>query len=224
MNTAFSSAPSSATPSPDLLLQAEGLTFVRNNYPVLSDLNMQVFRGECLALLGRNGSGKTTLLRILLGLLQPTSGRVRYFRQGHEVERLNMGYLPQQNRLDPRFPITVREVVASGLLSRRSFLHRPTAAETGRAEACLADVGLLPLADRPIGQISGGELQRALLARALAADPELLLLDEPGTYMDAASQAFLRQLLERQLGLRTLVVVTHNPEEILPAGARIMRL
>ncbi len=208
----------------DLLLQAEKLAFVRNGYQVLSGIDLQVRRGECLALLGRNGCGKTTLLRLLLGLLPPASGRVRYFRDGREVDRLNMGYLPQQNRLDPRFPITVREVVASGLLSRRSFFRRITEAESRRAEACLGMVGLLSLAGRPIGKVSGGELQRALLARALASDPELLLLDEPGTYMDTASQSLLRHLLELQVGVRAVVVVTHNPEEILPPEARILRL
>lgn len=210
--------------TPDLLIRTEKLTLVRGGYPVVDRLDLQVSRRECLAVLGHNGSGKTTLLRLLLGLLRPTSGRVRYFRDGREVRRLNMGYLPQQSRLDPRFPITVGEVAASGLLSRRSLFRRITPAQRRRIGQLLDGAGLLSLAGRPIGHLSGGELQRVLLVRALAADPEVLLLDEPGTYMDAASQDFLRRLLLAEAQRRAVIVVTHNPQDLLPPGARLLRL
>lgn len=217
--------PQTDTPlTPDLLIRTEKLTLVRGGYPVVDRLDLQVSRRECLAVLGHNGSGKTTLLRLLLGLLRPTSGRVRYFRDGREVRRLNMGYLPQQSRLDPRFPITVGEVAASGLLSRRSLFRRITPAQRRRIGQLLDGAGLLSLAGRPIGHLSGGELQRVLLVRALAADPEVLLLDEPGTYMDAASQDFLRRLLLAEAQRRAVIVVTHNPQDLLPPGARLLRL
>ena len=217
--------PQTDTPlPPDLLIRTEKLTLVRGGYPVVDRLDLQVSRRECLAVLGHNGSGKTTLLRLLLGLLRPTSGRVRYFRDGREVRRLNMGYLPQQSRLDPRFPITVGEVAASGLLSRRSLFRRITPAQRSRIGQLLDGAGLLSLAGRPIGHLSGGELQRVLLVRALAADPEVLLLDEPGTYMDAASQDFLRRLLLAEAQRRAVIVVTHNPQDLLPSGARLLRL
>ena len=217
--------PQTDTPlTPDLLIRTEKLTLVRGGYPVVDRLDLQVSRRECLAVLGHNGSGKTTLLRLLLGLLRPTSGRVRYFRDGREVRRLNMGYLPQQSRLDPRFPITVGEVAASGLLSRRSLFRHITPAQRSRIGQLLDGAGLLSLAGRPIGHLSGGELQRVLLVRALAADPEVLLLDEPGTYMDAASQDFLRRLLLAEAQRRAVIVVTHNPQDLLPPGARLLRL
>ncbi len=217
--------PQTDTPlTPDLLIRTEKLTLVRGGYPVVDRLDLQVSRREYLAVLGHNGSGKTTLLRLLLGLLRPTSGRVRYFRDGREVRRLNMGYLPQQSRLDPRFPITVGEVAASGLLSRRSLFRRITPAQHSRIGQLLDGAGLLSLAGRPIGHLSGGELQRVLLVRALAADPEVLLLDEPGTYMDAASQDFLRRLLLAEAQRRAVIVVTHNPQDLLPPGARLLRL
>ena len=217
--------PQTDTPlTPDLLIRTEKLTLVRGGYPVVDRLDLQVSRRECLAVLGHNGSGKTTLLRLLLGLLCPTSGRVRYFRDGREVRRLNMGYLPQQSRLDPRFPITVGEVAASGLLSRRSLFRRITPAQRSHIGQLLDGAGLLSLAGRPIGHLSGGELQRVLLVRALAADPEVLLLDEPGTYMDAASQDFLRRLLLAEAQRRAVIVVTHNPQDLLPPGARLLRL
>lgn len=217
--------PQTDTPlTPDLLIRTEKLTLVRGGYPVVDRLDLQVSRRECLAVLGHNGSGKTTLLRLLLGLLRPTSGRVRYFRDGREVRRLNMGYLPQQSRLDPRFPITVGEVAASGLLSRRSLFRRITPVQRSRIGQLLDGAGLLSLAGRPIGHLSGGELQRVLLVRALAADPEVLLLDEPGTYMDAASQDFLRRLLLAEAQRRAVIVVTHNPQDLLPPGARLLRL
>ena len=217
--------PQTDTPlPPDLLIRTEKLTLVRGGYPVVDRLDLQVSRRECLAVLGHNGSGKTTLLRLLLGLLRPTSGRVRYFHDGREVRRLNMGYLPQQSRLDPRFPITVGEVAASGLLSRRSLFRRITPAQRSRIGQLLDGAGLLSLAGRPIGHLIGGELQRVLLVRALAADPEVLLLDEPGTYMDAASQDFLRRLLLAEAQRRAVIVVTHNPQDLLPPGARLLRL
>ena len=217
--------PQTDTPlTPDLLIRTEKLTLVRGGYPVVDRLDLQVSRRECLAVLGHNGSGKTTLLRLLLGLLRPTSGRVRYFHDGREVRRLNMGYLPQQSRLDPRFPITVGEVAASGLLSRRSLFRRITPAQRSRIGQLLDGAVLLSLAGRPIGHLSGGELQRVLLVRALAADPEVLLLDEPGTYMDAASQDFLRRLLLAEAQRRAVIVVTHNPQDLLPPGARLLRL
>lgn len=219
------SASSPATDAPDLLLRAEHLTLRRGQYDVIHDLSFELARQQSLAILGPNGSGKTTLLRLLLGLLPPTHGRVCYFNHGHPAARLNMGYLPQQSRLDPRFPISVAQVVASGLLSRNSlFNHRLTPAQQQTLHKLMAEVGIDSLANRPIGQISGGQLQRALLARALAPNPELLLLDEPDAYLDAEARTLLRSLLERQAQQRALIVVTHNPHTLLPPGTRILRL
>jgi zinc transport system ATP-binding protein len=181
---------------------------------VLEDIDLTVDPGDFLGIIGPNGSGKTTLLRIMLGLLAPTSGQVRLF--GHPPASLKqwgrLGYVPQKATFDPALPVTVGEVVASGLIATLGLLRRVRAAERQRVTDVLAQVGMTAHAAARVGSLSVGQQQRVLIARALVSDPELLILDEPTGGVDPEAQTSFYALLhhlnrEREV---TLILVSHD--------------
>lgn len=206
-----SAAPHATAPPIDL----RGVSFGYGVEAVLEAIDLRVERGEFLGLLGPNGSGKSTLLKIVLGLLRPTSGQVVLFDQpaGHFRERWRIGYLPQRlANFDAQFPATVEEVVMMGRYARLGPLRWPGAADRAAVARALAAVEMTPYQARRIGQLSVGQQQRAFIARALAADAELLILDEPTAAVDAATQEAFYHLLEHlneDLGL-TIVLVEHD--------------
>jgi zinc transport system ATP-binding protein len=174
--------------------------------PVLSDLSLAVERGEFVAVAGPNGGGKTTLLRLVLGLLHPTRGHVRL-----ECKRERIGYLAQRARLELDAPATVREVVTAGR-AQRKLLGPLRAHDREAIETAIERVGLGNLASKPLARLSGGQQQRALIAKALAGDPELLVLDEPTTGVDHEAQesfAVLLGELHAELGA-TILYVSHE--------------
>ncbi|MCP9487675.1 MAG: metal ABC transporter ATP-binding protein [Gaiellaceae bacterium MAG52_C11] len=167
--------------------------------PVLSDVDLCVAPGEFIAVAGPNGGGKTTLMRLLLGLEQPTHGEALLWGEpaARFSRRSTLGYLAQRSQLGIDAPVTVREVVAAGRLVR-SGLFGPLGTRHALAvEEAIARVGLETVADRPLTQLSGGQQQRAFIAKALAAEPALLVLDEPTTGVDVEAQEALAQLLDR---------------------------
>lgn len=171
------------------------------------------FSDGFLALLGPNGAGKSTLVRTLLGLVEPTSGRVEVL--GREPKRIpagEIGYIPQIKTLDRDFPALPVELVASGL--RASWPWRVRADERTRAMEALERVGMAEKATRPLGRLSGGEMQRVYLARALVRQPRLLILDEPATGMDALGEADMYRLLEvyRREQHASVFMITHDWE------------
>jgi len=181
---------------------------------VLENIDLTVDPGDFLGIIGPNGSGKTTLLRIMLGLLAPTSGQVRLF--GHPPASLKqwgrLGYVPQKATFDPALPVTVGEVVASGLIATLGLLRRVRAAERQRVADVLAQVGMTAHAAARVGSLSVGQQQRVLIARALVSDPELLILDEPTGGVDPEAQTSFYALLhhlnrEREV---TLILVSHD--------------
>jgi zinc transport system ATP-binding protein len=181
---------------------------------VLEDVSLKVARGDFLAVVGPNGSGKTTLLKVVLGLLRPDSGEVRVFGRPPwqlGAERWRIGYCPQVLSVDLSFPVRAGEVVLMGRYGRIGLLQRPAAEDRAAAERALQRVGVADLADRPLARLSGGQRQRVFLARALVAEPDLLLLDEPTTGVDVASTESLYELLHglNKSGL-TVVVVSHD--------------
>ena len=176
----------------------------------LRDVDLCIHEGDFVAITGRNGGGKTTLVRLILQLLKPTAGAITYYRKGEQVKRLNMGYLPQKNSIDNRFPITIDEVVASGLDSMNRFFHRRNSSDDSAVQNALAMVGLSDLRHKGIGEISGGQLQRALLARAIIGCREVLVLDEPLSYLDQHYEQRLYQLIAQLSRHATIIMVSHD--------------
>ena len=172
------------------LIKCEHLDLGYENQDAVVDVNMEVNPGDYLCIVGENGSGKSTLIKGLLGLLKPTGGKLLV---DGELRRTGIGYLPQQTAAQKDFPATVMEVVLSGCLSRRGFLPFYSAKEKERALENMEKLGVASLKKQCYRELSGGQQQRVLIARALCATSELLILDEPITGLDpAAIQDFLR--------------------------------
>jgi len=186
----------------------EDVWFAYDTTPVLEDVNFSVNERDFLAIVGPNGGGKTTLLKLILGLLEPTKGTVRVFGETPIHARSRIGYVPQHAKFDPAFPINSLDVVLMGRLGRRGFFRRR--ADTEAAERALEETGASELKDRLFSDLSGGQRQRVLIARALATEPELLLLDEPTAHLDVAVERRFYQLLAELNKRLTIVLVSHN--------------
>ena len=189
-----------------LALALEHVSFAYGGGPlVLRDVSLAVEPGEFVAIAGPNGGGKTTLLRLVLGLERPTAGRVR-------VETRRLGYLAQRAEAGVDAPLTVRELVGAGRVARTRLVGPLAPKDRDAVREAIVRVGLGRLADRRLRTLSGGQQQRAFIAKALAAEPELLVLDEPTTGVDAESQEAIAELLERlrsALGM-TILYVSHE--------------
>ncbi|WP_420813641.1 metal ABC transporter ATP-binding protein [Planosporangium thailandense] len=208
---------------PEPVVAAEGIVAAYGGRPVLHGVTLRVAAGEVVAILGANGSGKSTLTRSVLGLLQPRRGEIRLF--GTPLRRFRdwhrIGYVPQRLDAGGGVPATVREVVASGRLARRGFLGRNRPADREAVSAALADVGLTDRAGDPVRTLSGGQQQRVLIARALAGEPDLLVLDEPTAGVDAASQEAFAATLHRFVGRGgTVLLVAHELGPLAPLISR----
>ncbi|GGO17825.1 metal ABC transporter ATP-binding protein [Micromonospora parathelypteridis] len=191
--------------------------------PVLRDVSLTVTAGEVVAVLGANGSGKSTLIRAVLGLVPISAGSVTLFdrplRRFRQWARI--GYVPQRLGAGGGVPATVREVVASGRLARRGILRPPGRADRAAVDAALVAVGLADRAGDPVSTLSGGQQQRTLIARALAGQPELLVLDEPTAGVDAASQeAFANALRDFVADGGTVLLVAHELGPLRPVISR----
>jgi zinc transport system ATP-binding protein len=178
---------------------------------VLDRVDLELAPGEFVALVGPNGAGKSTLLRIVLGLLSPNRGSVRLFGESPRTlrNRWRLGYVPQRPRIAPDLPATVEEVVATGRLARQGWWRRPRAADRAAVAHALKSVALSELRDRRLTELSGGQQQRVLIAKALASEPDLLVLDEPVAGVDAESQRLFRDSLVhliREHGAAVLLV------------------
>ncbi len=193
------------------LIKITDLTVAYDGEPALLDAGLTNVRNEFLGNIGPNGGGKTTLVRALLGLITPQSGTIEYFdASGQPTDRLNIGYLPQYLSFDFNFPITVRDVVMSGFLAGKSATYRFTRQQRQQTDRVLRLFQLAPLAHKAIGQLSGGQRQRVLMARALVSNPDLLVLDEPSTYMDKESEGLMYDLLNRINSHCAIVLVSHD--------------
>ncbi len=188
----------------------DAVGFAFGEVAVLQDVTLQIGAREFCALIGPNGGGKSTLVKLALGLLQPAAGTVRVLGTTPRQARSRIGYVPQFATFPKDFPISVREAVLHGRLGRRAWWRRLDAADGRAADAALAATDVAELAARPIAALSGGQLQRVLIARALATEPELMLLDEPTAHVDSPSEAGLFDLLARLRQRMAIVIVSHD--------------
>jgi zinc transport system ATP-binding protein len=194
------------------ILQIRHLFVKYDSSTVLSDVSFDVPKGEYLGIIGPNGGGKTTLLKAILGLIPIYSGEISVCGKEPGKTGTWVGYVPQLSLMEREFPVTVREVVLTGTLTRKKLLfHRYSSIDRDTAAAALRKVGIADLAGRRIHDLSGGEFQKMLIARALAEKPRLLLLDEPTASVDAKSRAQIFNLLAdlNRSGM-TILLVTHD--------------
>lgn len=191
------------------LIELKDITLRYDRKVILENVDFCVDRGDFVAITGPNGGGKTTMLKIMLRLLSPTSGRVVYYdSRGKVVDRLPIGYLPQKSAIDTGFPIVVSEVVKQGQLT--GFFRRETESMRRRYREVAELCGITEFEDRPIGALSGGQLQRTLLARAIVSEPEVLVLDEPLSYVDKQFEHQIYHIMEDLARKTTIVLVSHE--------------
>ena len=211
--------------TPVIALQAVAVGY--GDRPVVEDVDLVVRAGEVVALVGANGSGKTTLVRGVLGLAPVLAGRVELLGRPAESfrDRWRLGYVPQRHTVGGGIPSNVQEVVASGRLARRRLFSRPTAADREAVSEAVEIVGLADHRHAPVATLSGGQQRRTLIARALAAEPDVLIMDEPTAGVDVAGQESLARTLTRLVGQGlTLVVVTHEVEPLAGLLTRVVEL
>jgi len=190
------------------LFTIESLTAGYENKVVLRDISMTVDENDFIGIIGPNGGGKTTLLRVILGLLKPFSGRVDYSPGNLRYNQI--GYMPQVAQGDTLFPVTVEDVVLSGMMLNKTATGRMGREEKKRASAVMDELGLSPLAHQALNELSGGQLQRVYLARAVTGSPRVLLLDEPATFVDNSFEADFYDKLKSLNSRMAIMMVSHD--------------
>ena len=192
------------------LIQINNLSAGYNKIPVIRNVNLKVFNNDFIGVIGPNGGGKTTLLKVISGLLQPLSGSIEF---DHELsDRKSIGYLPQIKNIDKKFPITVFDVVRSGLMLNRG--KENSANEKQKVTEILEESGIAGISKKAIGELSGGQMQRVFLCRALISDPKILLLDEPDTFVDNTFEGELYEKLQFLNEKMAIILVSHDVSSI----------
>ena len=197
------------------IFDVKNLNFSVRGQKILSDISLEIFNGEYVAIIGPNGGGKTTLIRLLLGLDKPTDGKIKLygkkiknFKEWHKI-----GYVPQRASLvDENFPATVEDIVKMGRTSKLSFFKGMSEEDKNAVKDAMIKMDVLDLKDKMVGTLSGGQRQRVMIARALASSPEILILDEPNTGVDMVSQKRFYALLAKLNKDEniTIVFITHD--------------
>ena len=203
------------------VVAVRNVTFGYGREVVLEGVDLEIQPRDFLAIIGPNGGGKTTLLKVILGLLRPWSGEVIYHLPSGGSPRGRLGYVPQFSTFDRDFPLRVSDMVLMGRLGSRGLLRPYSREDRAAAGGAIERLGLSGIAGSHVAEISGGQLQRVLIARALVSDPEILFLDEPTAAIDAESRETLRGLLEDLNRTIPVVVVTHDVTSIASMVRRI---
>jgi zinc transport system ATP-binding protein len=190
------------------LLEMLSLSVAYGSNTALQDADLKVYNNDFIGVIGPNGGGKTTLLKVILGLVKPFKGELVFNQQ--LLDRNKIGYLPQMSTGDNNFPVTVKDVILSGLMMQKGVISRMSSSDKKRASQVIEELGLSELSDSPLSELSGGQLQRVFLGRAVIGDPKLLLLDEPGNFVDAN---FENDFYEKLRGLNrrmAIMMVSHD--------------
>ena len=190
------------------LIEINNLNFKYENNIILDDVSFNITQNENIGILGRNGGGKSTLIKLILGFLKPSSGSIKY-----NIDRKKTGYLPQIREFDASFPISVYDLVISGLTDKKNLFRKFNLQEKRSASDIMEEFGILELQEKLINEVSGGQLQRALIARALISNPELIILDEPESFLDKNFESKLYNKL-KTLKDSTVIIISHELDEI----------
>jgi ABC-type Mn2+/Zn2+ transport system ATPase subunit len=204
-----------------VIIDVRGLTVGYRGDPAIEDISFHIHVGERIAIIGQNGAGKSTLLKAIMGLLTPRAGVITIADEG----RNRLGYVPQHEDVNWDFPVTVRDVVMMGCARQIGWLRWPRSEHHARVRLALERVGLAHLADRQVGELSGGQRRRVFIARALAQQADILILDEPFSGVDASAQAELMDVLDalNRDGL-TILLSTHDLDLAFHRFDRVMAL
>ncbi|MEW6284260.1 MAG: metal ABC transporter ATP-binding protein [Candidatus Eremiobacterota bacterium] len=197
-------------PRSEPALEVHDLTVTYERRPVLWNVDVTIQDAQLVGIVGPNGAGKSTLIKAIMGLLPASSGWVKVYGQPFERMRSRVGYVPQRDTVDWDFPVTVRDVVTMGRYGRLGLFRRPGRQDRQMVDECLEKVGMAAFADRQIGNLSGGQQQRVFLARALAQDSQIYLMDEPFVGVDAATESAIVTLLEELRSKGRLALVVHH--------------
>lgn len=200
----------------------ENVSFAYQDTLIIENASFVIAPGEFIGIIGPNGGGKTTLLRLAMGFLTPDSGKITIYGSTTSHAQRHLGYVPQSMRFDKQFPISVLELVLQGRLSKLPWYGHFSKRDIEIAQHALEMVGLSDFQDRAFGTLSGGQAQRALVARALAGEPELLLLDEPTANVDSKVEAEIYELLSKLSGKITIIMVTHNLNAAIELVDRVL--
>ncbi len=199
----------------DKLIELSNVTAGYGSKIALHGVTLDVWQDDFLGIIGPNGGGKTTLLKVILGLLSPLSGTIRFYKGKEEVSSLKIGYLPQMSLIDKKFPISVREVISSGLSAEKPLFRSFSKTQQERVDEVIAQMGLEELSRRAIGELSGGQLQRVLLGRSIVSRPQVLILDEPNSYVDKRFESRFYRLLEEINKESAIILVSHDIGTVL---------
>lgn len=195
------------------IIDIKNITAKYSQKIALENASLKVLDDDYLGIIGPNGGGKTTLMKIILGMMKPDSGSVTFYRNGEKTDNINMGYLPQYTDIDRKFPISVYDVILSGL--KKGLFKKYTKEQLNQVQQTIIDMELEELQHNHIGTLSGGQLQRVLLARAIVSKPEVLILDEPNTYIDKRFQEQMYEMLNEINKYCAIIIVSHDIAEIM---------
>jgi zinc transport system ATP-binding protein len=197
-----------------MTIQIKNLSFSFENLSILQNINLDILKGEFIGIIGPNGGGKTTLLKLIMGFLKQTDGQIQ--TQG------KIGYVPQTQKTDRQFPITLQELVLLGALSKTNFWGKYPSDILTKSNELIRFLGLEEHKHKVFGSLSGGLAQRALLARALISDPDILILDEPTSNIDVPSSKVIFELLESLKGKKTIIIVTHDLKTVIEKVDKVL--
>lgn len=206
------------------IISLENVTAGYDGRPQIVDVNLDIDHRDLIGIIGPNGGGKTTLLRVILKLLPTMKGEVRYLNDGTEAKKLSIGYLPQYSNIDREFPITVEETVLQGLNGQKSLFAKYNSLHRHKAHMALKRLDIAELADTPIKALSGGQLQRTLFARAIVGEPDVLVLDEPNTYIDQQTETMMQRLIGELNNRCAIVMVSHDTDYIRKVAKKLVEV